>query len=133
MRIALIIVVASFNMLGSLTMGVIEKRRDIGVLKAMGMTPRRITRLFMAEGILIGAIGTSLGILLGLGVLFLQIRFAIFPLDPTVYIIPAIPVEIRAMDFVSIAVASLGLSLGAAYYPARRAAATLPSESLRWE
>jgi lipoprotein-releasing system permease protein len=131
--LSLIIVVATFNMLGSLTMGVIEKRRDIGVLKAMGMTPRRITRLFMVEGMLIGMAGTLLGILLGLAVLFLQIRFHIFPLDPTVYIIPAIPVEIHLSDFAAIAGASLGLSFLAAYYPARRAAATLPSESLRWE
>jgi lipoprotein-releasing system permease protein len=131
--LSLIIVVATFNMLGSLTMGVIEKRRDIGVLKAMGMTPRRITRLFMAEGMLIGAAGTFLGVLLGLGVLYLQIAYAIFPLDPTVYIIPAIPVEIHLVDFAAIAGASLGLSFLAAYYPARRAAATLPSESLRWE
>ncbi len=131
--LSLIIVVATFNMLGSLTMGVIEKRRDIGVLKAMGMTPRRITRLFMFEGMLIGIIGTLLGIAIGLFVLFLQVEFSIFPLDTTVYIIPAIPVEIHLADFLAIAASSLGLSFLAAYYPARRAAATLPSDSLRWE
>lgn len=131
--LSLIIVVATFNMLGSLTMGVIEKRRDIGVLKAMGMAPRRITRLFMFEGMIIGVAGTFLGIAIGLAVLFLQIQYRIFPLDPTVYIIPAIPVQIELADFLAIAAASLGLSFFAAYYPARRAAATLPSESLRWE
>ena len=131
--LSLIIVVATFNMLGSLTMGVIEKRRDIGVLKAMGMPPRRITRLFMFEGMLIGAAGTFFGIVLGLAVLFLQVNYQIFPLDTTVYIIPAIPVEIQLLDFLAIAASSLGLSFLAAYYPARRAAATLPSESLRWE
>jgi lipoprotein-releasing system permease protein len=131
--LCLIILVATFNMLGSLTMGVIEKRRDIGVLKAMGMAPRSIVRLFMAEGLLIGIIGTVLGMLLGLGVLVLQIKYQIFPLDPTIYIIPAIPVEIRWSDFVSIALASIGLSFFAAYHPARRAAATLPTEVLRWE
>jgi len=131
--LCLIILVATFNMLGSLTMAVIEKRRDIGVLKTMGMTPNSIVRLFMVEGLLIGIIGTVLGIAIGLVVLLLQIRYQIFPLDPTVYIIPAIPVEIRWSDFLAIALASTGLSFFAAYYPARRAAETLPTEVLRWE
>ena len=73
------------------------------------------------------------GIAIGLVVLFLQIQYQFFPLDPTVYIIPAIPVEIHWFDFASIALASMGLSWLAAYYPARRAAATLPAEALRWE
>jgi lipoprotein-releasing system permease protein len=131
--LSLIIVVASFNMLGSLTMGVIEKKRDIALLKSMGMTSRHIIRLFMFEGMLIGITGTVLGIVFGLLILFLQIRYALFPLDTTVYIIPAIPVEIHWMDFVSIAAASLGCSWLAAYYPAKRAASTLPAEALRWE
>ena len=131
--LTLIIVVAIFNMLGSLTMGVIEKRRDIALLKSMGMTPKRITRLFMIEGMLIGIVGTILGIVLGLVVLYLQIHYQLFPLDPTVYIIPAIPVEIHWIDFVAITMASIGLSWLAAFYPARRAAATMPAETLRWE
>ena len=131
--LCLIILVATFNMLGSLTMGVIEKRRDIGVLKALGMTSRSITRIFMFEGMLIGAIGTFIGIVLGLLVLYLQVQFQLFPLDPTVYIIPAIPVKVEWTDFLSIVGASMGLSYIASYYPARRAADTLPAESLRWE
>ncbi len=131
--LCLIIVVATFNMLGSLTMGVIEKQRDIAVLKSMGMTASRITRVFMVEGMFIGLIGTILGIGIGLIVLWLQIQYHIFPLDTTVYIIPAIPVEIRWTDFVAIGIASLGCSFLAAYYPARRAAATLPAQALRWE
>ncbi|OLD76882.1 MAG: hypothetical protein AUI33_04600 [Ignavibacteria bacterium 13_1_40CM_2_61_4] len=74
-----------------------------------------------------------LGICIGLGVLALQIRYQIFPLDPTVYIIPAIPVEIHWADFLAIALASSGLSFLAAYFPARRAAGLLPTEALRWE
>jgi len=131
--LCLIIVVATFNMLGSLTMGVIEKQRDIAVLKSMGMTASRITRVFMAEGMFIGFIGTVLGIGIGLGVLLLQMKYQIFPLDTTVYIIPAIPVEIRWTDFLAIGIASLGCSFLAAYYPARRAASTLPAQALRWE
>lgn len=131
--LSLIIVVASFNMLGSLTMGVIEKKRDIAVLKSLGMPPGRIVRLFMVEGMLIGTIGTALGMVIGFVVLVLQIQYHLFPLDTSVYIISAIPVEIHWADFLTISAASLGLSGIAAYYPARRAAATLPAEALRWE
>ena len=131
--LSLIIVVATFNMLGSLTMGVIEKQRDIGVLRSMGMGPRSVTRIFMVEGLLIGLAGTAAGFVIGLAVLYLQIKFQIFPLDPSVYIIPAIPVRIEWADFLSVAAASMGLSFLASYYPARRAALTSPSESIRWE
>ncbi|MBI1804784.1 MAG: ABC transporter permease [Ignavibacteriae bacterium] len=131
--LSLIILVATFNMLGSLTMAVIEKRRDIAVLRAMGMTTKSVVRIFMAEGMLIGMIGTIMGVLLGLFVLWLQVRYHLFPLDPTIYIIPAIPVEIHLADFVAIAVSSMGLTILAAYYPARRAASMLPAEALRWE
>lgn len=131
--LCLIIMVATFNMLGSLTMGVIEKQRDISVLKSMGMTSNSIIRIFMMEGLLIGIIGTVVGITIGLVVLYLQVHYQLFPLDPTVYIIPAIPVEIQWTDFISITIASLGLSFLAAYYPARRAASTLPAQGLRWE
>jgi lipoprotein-releasing system permease protein len=131
--LSLIILVATFNMLGSLTMGVIEKQRDISVLKSLGMTSKNIIRLFMVEGLIIGIIGTVLGVVIGLVVLYLQAHYQIFPLDTTIYIIPAIPIEIRWADFISITLASLGLSFLAAYYPARRAASTLPAEGLRWE
>jgi len=131
--ISLIILVATFNLLGALTMGVIEKRRDIGVLKSMGLSMRRIIRLFMTEGIIIGIIGTVVGIVIGLLVLYLQIKYVLFPLDPTIYIIPAIPVKILWTDFIAVAVSSLGLSFLASYYPARRAALTAPAESIRWE
>jgi lipoprotein-releasing system permease protein len=131
--LCLIIMVATFNMLGSLTMGVIEKRRDIGVLKSMGMDSRSVIHIFMAEGMLVGVAGTVLGVAVGLVVLFLQIEYQVFPLDTTIYIIPAIPVKIEWTDFVAVAAASLGLSCLASYYPARRAANTLTADSLRWE
>ncbi len=131
--LSLIILVATFNMLGSLTMGVIEKQRDISVLKSIGMTSKNIVRIFMVEGLIIGIIGTVLGVIIGLIVLYLQVHYQLFALDATIYIIPAIPVEIQWIDFVEIAFVSLGLSFLAAYYPSRRAAATIPAEGLRWE
>ncbi|MFN0157701.1 MAG: FtsX-like permease family protein [Bacteroidota bacterium] len=131
--LCLIVGVATFNVLGSLTMGVIEKRRDIGILKALGATNGSIARLFMFEGVLVGTLGTVIGIILGLGVCLAQIHFQLFPLDPTVYIIPAIPVEIRWGDFISVSAASMLLSSLASLYPAMRAARMLPVSSLRWE
>ncbi len=131
--LCLIVGVATFNVLGSLTMGIIEKRRDIGVLKALGATRRSILRIFMVEGILVGTIGTLLGSLLGLAVCYLQIQYHLFPLDPTVYIIPAIPVEIRWVDFVAVSGASMLLSILASLYPAGRAARLTPVEAIRWE
>lgn len=131
--LCLIIGVASFNVLGSLAMGVIEKRRDIGVLKALGATNSGIVRIFMFEGIQIGIIGTLLGTVLGLIVCYVQIRYQVFPLDPRVYIIPAIPVEIRWSDFISVSLASMVLSSIAALYPAVRAARLSPVEAIRWE
>jgi lipoprotein-releasing system permease protein len=131
--LCMIVGVATFNVLGSLTMGVIEKRRDIGILKALGATHGSVVRLFMFEGILVGTIGTAMGTVIGLVVCYLQIEYQIFPLDPNVYIIPAIPVEIRGSDFFAVAGASMLLSMLASLYPALRAARMLPVESIRWE
>jgi lipoprotein-releasing system permease protein len=131
--LCMIVGVATFNVLGSLTMGVIEKRRDIGVLKALGATSTSIMRVFMFEGILVGTIGTLLGSAIGLCVCYLQIKYQLFPLDPTVYIIPAIPVEVRWSDFLAVSLASMLLSLLASLYPARKAAKLLPVQAIRWE
>jgi lipoprotein-releasing system permease protein len=131
--LSLIIAVATFNILGSLTMSVIEKTRDIGVLKSMGATNREIIRIYLFEGILVGLIGAFLGSIIGYVVCYLQIRFQIVTLDPTVYIIPAFPVEIRLFDFIAVGGAALVLASLAALYPAKRAARVLPAQAVRWE
>ncbi len=131
--LCLIIGVASFNLLGSLTMSVVEKTRDIGILKSMGATNKSIVKIFMFEGILVGVVGSLLGMLLGLVVVWMQDHYHLFPLDPTVYIIPAIPVEVHILDLVVVAVTALGLCSLAALYPARRAAGFVPVEAIRWE
>jgi len=131
--LTLIIFVATFNILGSLTMSVIEKTRDIGILKAMGAKNSDIVRIFMFEGVIIGIIGTSIGSIIGYTVCFIQEKYHIFPLDPTVYIIPSLPVEMHLIDFIAVGLAAILLCSIASYYPARRAASIIPSEAIRWE
>lgn len=131
--LALIIAVASFNLLGSLTMTVIEKTRDIGILKAMGATQRDIMTIFRLEGILVGVVGSVLGLVLGTFICWLQVEFQLFALDSSVYIIPAIPIEMRAMDLILVPLSALFLCSLAAYLPSKRAAMLQPSEAVRWE
>ena len=131
--LCLIIVVATFNMLGSLTMTVIEKQRDIGILKSMGAVSRSIIRIFMLEGLYVGIVGTIFGVCLGLIVIYLQLEYNLFPLDTSVYIIPAIPVEVHLLDFLVVSLAALTLSAIASYYPARRASKVIPIQAIRWE
>ncbi|MBE2216681.1 MAG: ABC transporter permease [Ignavibacteria bacterium] len=131
--LSLIISVASFSIVGSLTMTVMEKRRDIGILKAMGTPNKSIVKIFMFEGILIGIYGTVFGCALGLAVCLAQIKFKFFALDSMVYSIDALPIDIRYMDYVYVSVCALLLSLAASLYPALRAARTEPIKAIRWE
>jgi lipoprotein-releasing system permease protein len=131
--LSLIISVASFSIVGSLTMTVMEKRRDIGILKAMGTPNNSIVKIFMFEGILIGIYGTFLGCILGLGICLAQIRFKFFSLDSMVYSIDALPIDIRYTDFIYVSICALLLSLIASLYPALRAARTEPIKAIRWE
>jgi len=131
--LSLIIAVASFSIIGSLTMTVIEKRRDIGILKAMGTPNRSIVNIFMYEGVLIGIYGTIFGSLLGLGVCLLQIKYKLFPLDSMVYSIDALPIDLRYTDFIYVAICAMMLSFLASLYPALRAARQEPIKAIRWE
>ncbi|MDH4070287.1 MAG: ABC transporter permease [Ignavibacteria bacterium] len=131
--LSLIISVAMFNVLGSLTMSVLTKRRDIGVLRAMGATKGKIRNVFLYEGVMVGMIGTILGTLLGLVICYLQIEYHLIPLDTAVYIIPAIPVEIHWNDVVAISMTSLAFNTVAAFIPANRAAGQTIVDSVRWE
>ena len=131
--LCLIVGVATFNLLGSLTMSVLAKTRDICILKAMGATNSDIIAIFRFEGMLIGIVVTIAGTLLGLLICYLQVRFHLFALDPTVYIIPAIPIEIRISDFFAVGGATLLLSFLSTIIPSRRAASMLPAEAIRCE
>ncbi len=131
--LCLIIAVASFNILGSLSMSVIEKKRDIGVLNSMGAQPGSILKIFMYEGILIGIIGTAAGLLLGYFICFLQLKFNIYPLDPTQYKIDSLPLQLRLSDFFFVSGASLLLTFLASLFPAKRAAKINTIEAIKWE
>ncbi len=128
-----IIGVAVFSLFGSLTMTVIQKQRDIGILRSMGVSQLSVKKIFLFEGIFIGIVGTVAGIALGLIVVFLQERYHLFPLDPNVYIIPAIPVEVRWLDFLTVSFAAIFLTALASYFPSQRAGKIIPSEAIRWE
>ncbi|MDR3627923.1 MAG: ABC transporter permease [Ignavibacteriaceae bacterium] len=131
--LCLIVAVATFNILGSLSMSVVEKKRDIGILRSMGANEKSILKIFMYEGLLIGAIGTIAGAVLGYFVCFLQLKYNIYPLDPTQYKIDSLPLQVRVTDFFFIAGASMLLSFFASLLPARRAAKVDPLEAIKWE
>ena len=130
----LIVIVAAFNVVGSLTMIVIEKRRDVGVLQAMGVSRRDIRRIFLMEGLLVGGVGTCIGLALGLGLALLQKYYALVPLaGGESFIVQSYPISIQALDLAIIVLVSLGLCLLASIYPASRAAAVAPAEAVQME
>lgn len=130
--LALIIAVAVFNILASLTMLVLEKKRDIGILRTLGMPAARIRRVFLLQGVAIGAVGTAVGMALGLAVAWAQQTFGIFKLNAA-FIIPALPVDVHASDIVIIAASTFLLCVLAAWYPALRAKRVEIIDAIRWE
>lgn len=131
--LSVIVAVASFNILGSLTMTVIEKKRDIGVLKAMGASDNMIMKIFLYEGISVGLIGMVCGSVLALALTLGQMYFKFYKLDPYVYKIDAMPVVITVQDFVFVPLAAFILCFLASLYPSRRASSLKPVESIKWE
>ena len=130
----LIIIVAAFNIVGSLTMVVIEKRRDVGALQAMGVSRKDVRRIFLLEGLLIGGAGTGLGLTLGLGLAYLQQHFKLVPMaQAESFLIDAYPVSVHALDVALIAGAALALCTLAAIYPAMRAASIAPAQAVHMD
>jgi len=131
--LSLIIMVAAFNIISSLVMVVMDKTREIGILKSMGATSKSIMRIFMFEGMLVGIIGTALGNIIGYVVAFLQIKFDLIAIPSDVYLINHFPVELQLIDFFSISFMALFLSFISSVYPAYKASKLVPVEAIRYE
>ena len=131
--LTLIILVAAFNIVGTLIMMVIEKTRDIAILKSMGATRRSIMKIFMIEGRGIGLIGTLLGLLGGYSLCKLLATYQFIELPQDVYYISTLPVKMNPMDVTLIGVAAIVISLIATVYPAWQASRLEPAEAIRYE
>ena len=124
--LALIILVASFNIISALVMTVMEKKKDIAILKAMGATNRSIMRVFVAEGLTIGVFGALLGTLVGYGLLEVQTHFEVIKLPSDVYYISTLPMKIDHLDVVLIAAVTILLCLLSTLYPSYKASTIDP-------
>lgn len=130
--LGLIVLVAAFNIIGSLTMVVIEKRQDIGILRSMGFTRADVRRVFLLEGLFIGVLGVAAGLVGGLGLAFAQKYFELVPLaEQESFLINAYPIAIRPLDVIMVVVLSIGLCMLASLYPASRAANEEPADAVR--
>ena len=129
----IIVFISVFNIFAMLSMTVVKKRRDIGVLMAMGATPEDIRRVFLWEGFVVGLLGTLGGTVLGIVLCILQQKFEIFRFDPQTFIIAAIPVSIAWPEVLSVMTLTLISSFAATLIPARRAADAHVASSLRTE
>ncbi len=129
--LALIVLVAAFNIAGSLVMMVMEKRKDIAILKAMGATAKSIGRIFVIKGLMIGLMGTLLGTSAGLVLCTLLKRYSFIQLPADIYYISTLPVNMKISDVLLIALCALIICFAATLYPARQAAGIDPVEAIR--
>lgn len=131
--LVVIIIVASFNIIGTLTMIVMEKSREIAILKSMGASSSSIMKIFMFAGLTIGAMGTMLGAIIGSGAVALLIKTDLITLPKDVYQVSHLPLSISGFDVLFIALTALGISFIATLYPSWQAAKQDPVEVLRYE
>ena len=121
--LCLILVVAAFNMIGALTMLVLEKQKDISVLHALGGNRKFIQRIFLSEGMLLALIGCGVGMLLALLIAFLQVKYHLIPLAGGSFLIDYFPVKLRLMDFLLVGATVFVIAFIASWLPSRKAAA----------
>src|SRR5437763_1401426 len=131
--VGLIVFVAALNILISLTMMVMEKTRDIAVLMSMGTRKSQVRKVFIAQGALIGVVGTAVGLVLGYSLSWMGGHYHAFALAPEVYSIDYVPFAPRAVDGILVAFVAIATSLVATLYPSWSAARILPAEALRYE
>jgi lipoprotein-releasing system permease protein len=129
--LSLIVLVAAFNIVSTLIMVVADKTREIGILKSMGLTRRAVLRIFMLQGVAIGLIGTAIGALGGLGLVYVLDRYQLIELPGDVYFVESLPVALDPLDFALIVTLSVLIAFVATIYPARQASRLLPVEAIR--
>lgn len=129
----LIILVAAFNIVSTLTMVVMEKGKDIAILKSMGASAKSVLRIFMIDGLIIGSVGTVLGLISGYALCFLLEKYQFVKLPSDIYYISSLPVRTSVLDFVLVSGAAVLISLLATIYPAYRASRLNPVEAIRFE
>jgi lipoprotein-releasing system permease protein len=130
--LTLIIVVATFNMVSALTMMVIDKTREIAILRSMGSTAISIARVFQVVGVIIGGAGTALGLGVGLSLCEVAANFG-YRLDPKVYLIDRLPISVNPFEVVLVAVITMVISAVATLFPSAKASAMRPVEGLRYD
>ena len=131
--LTMIVLVGALNIISTLVMVVMEKTRDMAILRAMGATARSIMAVFMIQGLLVGVVGTIAGLASGLGICHLLSKYKFISLPSDVYYISTLPVLVEAWDVAFVAIAALGISFLATLYPSRYAARLNPVEALRYE
>jgi lipoprotein-releasing system permease protein len=129
----LIVLVAAFNIVSTLTMVVADKTKEIGILKAMGMPAASIRRIFFAQGLVIGVVGTLLGLIFGFAGALALDKYQFIKLDPTVYFIDHLPVSTQPADVMWIVLASIAIAAIATVYPSVQASRLFPIEAIRHE
>jgi len=126
-----IMIVAAFNIVGTLTMVVAFKTREIGILQAMGLPARGVARVFLTQGAIVGLLGTGVGLVLGLAVASIVDKR--IHINPEIYFIDRLPVHVELLDVVLVAVASVAVAILATVPPSRRASRLVPVEAIRAE
>jgi lipoprotein-releasing system permease protein len=128
--VALVILVAAFNVVSNVSMLVVEKKKDLGVLTTMGAAPRSLAKIYLALGATIGAIGTAIGLALGVGISITADRYQLVPLPGDVYLFSHVPFAVHPREVAIVAVFAFATAVAAALLPARAASRLAPGEAL---
>jgi len=133
MTIGLIVMVAALNIVASLVLLVMEKHRDIAILKTMGASARSVTTIFMMQGLIIGIVGTTAGAAAGYAASYVLDRYKIVRVPIDVYQVPYVPFKVLPLDFTLVVIGAVVVCFLATIYPSRQAAKLDPAQALRYE